>query len=157
MIVASNTVMHSQFVVFQVGSEAYGLPISQVQEVIRSGNITQMPRMPASQRGIIRLRDSVIPVVSLRLHFGLSDEDNEERRIVIVDGDGGQLGLEVDGVHEVLEIGSDQVEQLHSAVSSRQRAFIQGVAKMDEQLIILLDINQLFSGEDKEKLLATAE
>src|SRR3954470_6039103 len=103
--------MQQQLVVFSLGTEEYGLPITQVQEIIRYVEPRTIPSAYASVRGVINLRGKIIPVCDLKQRLGLDDHAGAEAKIVIVEARTGAAGLIVDEVDEVVTIGDDQIEE----------------------------------------------
>ena len=133
-----------QLVTFNLGNEEYAVAILKVQEINRMKEITRVPNAPPYVEGVINLRGKVIPVVNLRSKFGLDNkENNEQTRIMIMDVQGITMGLVVDSVSEVLRIPSSTVEPTPPMASNISAEFIKGIAKMDERLIILLDMDRL--------------
>ena len=132
-----------QVVSFDIGSEEYAIDILDVQEIIRMVEITPVPKAPYYVEGVINLRGKVIPIIDLRLRFGLSAaERTKETRIVVVDVSRVILGLVVDSVSEVLRIPSNMIE---SPPNGKQGAseFHKGVGRVDGRLLVLLDLTRL--------------
>lgn len=137
-----------QLVSFEVGGEEFGLDIVRVQEIIRMQPITRVPNSPSFVEGVINLRGKVIPILSLRKRFGLEERPaDRETRIVIVDVASAVLGLVVDRVCEVLRITPDAVEPT-PRLTKLERAYVAGVGRAAERLVILLDIERLISGPE---------
>lgn len=133
-----------QLVTFNLGNEEYAVAILKVQEINRMKEITRVPNSPPYVEGVINLRGKVIPVVNLRDKFGLAMiENNEQTRIMIMDIQGITMGLVVDSVSEVLRIPSSTVEPTPPMASNISAEFIKGIAKVDDRLIILLDMDRL--------------
>lgn len=133
-----------QLVTFGLGNEEYAVDILKVQEINRMVEITTVPNSPAYVEGVINLRGKVIPVVNLRTKFGLSQKENDEQsRIVILDIQGITTGLIVDSVSEVLRISTDIVEPAPQMTAAVNTDFIKGIAKLENRLIVLLDIDRL--------------
>ena len=156
---ASNTANANlnQIVSFQLGEEEFGLDIMRVQEIILVGAITKMPQVPEYVRGMINLRGHVIPVVDLRTRFGQPQcEKTEEQRIIVVNIASKTIGIVVDAVNEVLRVKTDEIEPAQTGIGEVQR-FITGLLKIDQKLIILLDIEGLFSDEEQLTLTEAAE
>ena len=126
-----------QLVVFALGDEEYGLPITQVQEIIRFSEPRTIPNPHASILGVINLRGRIIPVcdLKLQLNVGSAEVTDEASKIVIVEGHSGSAGLIVDGVNEVMTVTEDQLEP----EAGSQDGYLNGIAKVDERLIVLLD------------------
>ena len=141
-----------QLVIFKLDKEDYGLPIEKVQEINRMVNVTNLPHTPDFMEGIINLRGRVIPVLDLRKRFGMeSHEQGEETRIMVTDILGQTVGLVVDAVHEVAKLPGDSIEPPPpSFVLDAQ--FVQGIGKLDNRLVILLDIDRLISEAEQEAL-----
>lgn len=136
-----------QMVSFVIGTEEYAVDILEVQEIIRMVEITKVPKAPHYVEGVINLRGKVIPIVDLRLRFGLSTEERtKETRIIVVDISRIIIGMIVDVVSEVLRIPASLVEP---PPSSKQGAsdFYKGVGKIDNRLLIFLDLNRVLGQE----------
>jgi purine-binding chemotaxis protein CheW len=139
-----------KYLTFSLGEEIYGLGILKVQEIIGVMAVTRVPRTPDFVRGVINLRGKVIPVVDLRLKFGMSTREDTERTCVIVvqvirGGEQVTMGLIVDEVSEVLEVLSDQIEPPPSFGAAVDTTFILGMGKVNEKVVILLDADRVLS------------
>ncbi|MBI5056942.1 MAG: chemotaxis protein CheW [Nitrospirae bacterium] len=133
-----------QLVTFTLGNEEYAVDILKVQEINRITEITKIPNAPDYIEGVINLRGKVIPVINLRKKFGVYDKNSDENsRVIIMDIQGITNGLIVDSVSEVLRIPSDIVEPAPPMASTMSSRFIQGIAKLENRLIILIDIDKL--------------
>ncbi|MFN8635374.1 MAG: chemotaxis protein CheW [Chloroflexota bacterium] len=144
-----------QIVVLDLAGEAYGVEIGRVEEIIRMQPVTRVPNGPAFIEGVTNLRGRVIPVLDLRKRFGLPATDATRRSRIVV-GELGQhtVGLVVDGVSEVLLVSSDAVEPPSTLVTSADSAFLRGVAKLDERLILLLDLSRILNSSEQADLAA---
>ncbi len=150
----SNAIL--QLVTFTLGNEEYAVDILKVQEINRMKEITRVPNSPSYVEGVINLRGKVIPVVNLRRKFGLAErESDEQSRIMIMDIQGITMGLVVDSVSEVLRVPSDIVEPTPPMASNISTEFIKGIAKLEDRLIILLDMDRLL-GKSEETLMIEA-
>lgn len=144
-----------QVVVLELAGEAYGVEIGRVEEIIRMQAITRIPNGPAFIEGVTNLRGRVIPVLDLRKRFGLpASEATRRSRIVVGELGEHTVGLVVDGVSEVLLVGSDAVEPPSTLVTSADSAFLRGVAKLEERLILLLDLSRILTQAEQEDLAA---
>jgi purine-binding chemotaxis protein CheW len=133
-----------QLVTFKLGNEEYAVDILKVQEINRMKEITRVPNTPAYVEGVINLRGKVIPVVNLRTKFSLEERENDiQSRIMIMDIQGITMGLVVDAVSEVLRIPSNIVEPTPPMASDISSEYIKGIAKLEDRLIILLDMEML--------------
>jgi purine-binding chemotaxis protein CheW len=134
-----------QLVTFEVAGEEFAVDILSVQEINRMMELTRVPQSPPEVEGVINLRGKIIPVVDLRKRFGMTvDERNDANRIIVVEVHGKVIGFIVDRVHEVLRISSSIVEPAPAMVCSIDSEFIAGVGKLEDRLIIMLDIGKLF-------------
>ena len=142
-----------QLVSFKLKQEEFGVNILQVQEIIRMQEITNVPNAPQFVEGVINLRGRVIPIVDLRKRFGLETKEhsNATRIIVVMIGEV-QVGLIVDEVSEVLRISEDTVEPPPPIVAGIESDYIKGVGKLEDRLLILLDLNKILSVEEKQSL-----
>lgn len=145
--------MEKQLVVFELADEHYGLDITTVESIIKMQAITKMPHAPNFVQGITNLRGTVVPVMDLRRRFGLeSKEKDRETRIVVSNMNGVQVGIIVDAVSQVLRIQDEMIEPPPPMSTTINSAFILGIAKLDDQLVILLDLEKILSTEEQEKL-----
>ena len=142
-----------QVVSFQLGSEEYGVDISQVQEIIRMVEITHVPRAPRFMEGVINLRGQLIPIIDLRTRFGMQRKDaTKSTRIIVTEIGSKRVGIVVDSVSEVLNIPLDNVEEAPEMIAGVGTEYIQGVGKLNDRLIIMLDLTMVMSGEEKQQL-----
>ncbi|CAJ36055.1 chemotaxis protein CheW [Methanocella arvoryzae] len=134
-----------QLVIFKLGTEEFGVDISQVREIIRVGEITRIPGSPRYVDGVINLRGQVTTVVNLRTRLGLDGKDMDSNaRIMIMEVNKNVVGVIVDSVTEVKNLASAQIEPLPQALSSAiSSEYIQGVGKIDNRLLILVDLKQV--------------
>ncbi len=138
-----------QLVSFHIGGEEFGLDILRVQEIIRVQQLTRVPNSPDFVDGVINLRGKVIPVIALRRRFGLEEIPHDKQtRIVVVEVQGTVLGFIVDSVSEVLRIPMDTVEP-PPRLGKVDREYVSGVGKLDNRLLILLDVDRLMSDADE--------
>ncbi len=142
-----------QLVTFGVGSEEFAVDILSVQEINRMMELTRIPQCPPEVEGVINLRGRIIPVVDLRKRFGLeASKQDEQSRIVVVEVHEKTIGFLVDRVHEVLRIDRSIVEQAPSIVSSIDSEYIAGVGKLEDRLLILLDLGRLFAASTVKEM-----
>lgn len=135
-----------QLVVFRLGSEEYGVPISQVREIIRYTAATRLPNTPSFMEGIISLRGKVIPAIDLVKRFDLNVNDGSERYAVIVEIAGYEVGVIVTEVTEVLVLPGEQIEDAPSLAGAN--ACIRGVGKAADRLLILLDLSRMLGDHE---------
>ncbi len=141
----------TQLVSFRLGQEEYGIEITKVREIILMGEITQIPETPDYVKGLINLRSTVIPVIDLRIRFGLPEgERTDESRIMVLHVDEKMIGIIVDAVSEVLRIAHDQIAPPPPTVAGLGREYLTGLVKLEDRLLILLDIEKIFSQEETD-------
>lgn len=141
----------TQLVVFQLGQELYGADISVVREVSPLQRVTRVPRTPKYIEGVTNLRGRVIPVVDLRRRLGLPvSAATKSTRIAVAELEGGQVGMIVDAVLEVLRVPASRIEPPSQLLSKVDAEYVQGVAKMDGRLIILLDLARVLQREERK-------
>jgi len=138
-----------QMVTFNLGHEVFGVNILQVQEINRMVEITAVPHTEDYVEGIINLRGKVIPIIDLRMKFGLEVKEHDNHtRIIVVDVGGETVGLVVDGVSEVLRVPAGSLEDAPKLVTGGGHAgadYIRSVAKLDDRLLIYLDLDKIIS------------
>ena len=144
-----------KYLTFELGGEVYGLEILKVQEIIGIMTVTRVPRTPDFVRGVINLRGKVIPVVDLRIKFGLEAKDDTEKTCIIVvqvkqkDSEV-TMGIIVDEVSEVLDIAAAQIEAAPEFGADIQANFILGMGKVDKKVVMLLDVDRVLTGGEIE-------
>jgi purine-binding chemotaxis protein CheW len=142
-----------QLVSFKIGSEEFGVDILKVQEINKMVSITKVPNSPVFVEGVINLRGKVIPIVDFRTRLGLNKiEQTKDTRIVVVDVEGKTIGFIVDSVSEVLRIPANITEAPPEIVTSIDSEFIKSVGKLDDRLLILIDLNKILSTNEKNEL-----
>jgi purine-binding chemotaxis protein CheW len=142
-----------KYLTFILGNESFGIAVLKIREIIRLVNITAVPQMPEYVKGVINLRGKIIPVVDLRLKFGLSKAETTERTCIIVvqvdlhSGVKSQMGLVVDGVEEVTNIAAADIEETPDFGTKLDTDSILGMAKIKGVVKTLLDIDKVVSTE----------
>ena len=145
-----------QVVSFKLGSEEYGVDIAQVQEINRMVAITHVPRAPQFMEGVINLRGQLIPIIDLRTRFGMPRaEHTKNTRIVVTEIGTKRVGMVVDSVSEVLRLPVDQIEAAPDMITGVDTEYIRGVGKIEDRLIVLLDLARIISGAEKRELEAS--
>ena len=142
-----------KYLTFSLAGEEYGIGILKIKEIIGMMPITTVPQTPEFVKGVINLRGKVIPVIDLRLRFGMDAIDYTERTCIIVveiEGRAGtiQIGIVVDAVSEVLNVSGKDVEETPTFGAKLNTDYILGMAKMEGGVKILLDIDRVLSGEE---------
>jgi len=150
-----------KYLTFSLAGEEYGIGILKVKEIIGMMSITPVPQTPAFVKGVINLRGKVIPVLDLRLKFGMEEIDYTERTTIIVvevaiQNGLVQIGIVVDSVSEVVNIKSEEIEETPTFGSTLDTDYILGMAKLEGGVKLLLDIDRVLSHEELELLQRTA-
>ena len=149
--------MEQQLVIFELAKEFYGINISVVESIIKMQAITQLPQSPAYVKGVTNLRGSVLPVIDLRTRFALEEkEDTRQTRIIIVTMGSIKVGVTVDGVSEVLRVSDELIEPLPPMVNSVNSVFLKGIVRLENRLIILLELGKVLDLNDQQVLEALA-
>ena len=157
--------MEEQLVVFELNDEAYGVNVAYVQSIIPMQDIVTVPGAPVFIEGVVNLRGAVVPVIDLRVRFGLLEETGAESAltgqrkavIVIVEFNKLQVGLIVDKVTEVIKIPDTAIEPPSPLLASVDTAYLRGIGKLgDDRVIILLDLARVFSWEEQQALVQAA-
>ncbi len=145
----------SKFMTFNLRSEQYGFPIEVVREINRVAEITPVPKTPEFVRGVMNLRGRIIPVVDLRLKFGFEKcENTRDTCIVVIEAEVGMVGLVVDSVREVVDLAKEQIQTPPQLGKPGETSFIQGLGKINDNVIILIDVLSAFSKEKMADLVA---
>ena len=142
-----------QYLTFKLDDEVFALGIDKVREVLDYTSVTKVPQTPDFMRGVINLRGSVVPVVDMRLKFGMAKTEKTVNTCIIIveinlEGETAVLGALADSVQEVLDLEPHQIEPAPKIGTKLRTDFIRGMGKRDEQFIIILDIDKVFSGAE---------
>jgi len=142
-----------QYLTFQLGNEIFAIDVSNVREILEFTTVTKVPQTPEFMRGVINLRGSVVPVLDMRLKFGMSITERTVNTCIIVvevsfEGDTTIIGALVDSVQEVFELEPEQIEPAPRIGTQLRTEFIKGMGKRDDQFIIILDVDKVFSSEE---------
>lgn len=144
-----------QFVVFKLGKEEYGVNIMQVQEIGPYLEPVKVPNAPEFIEGVMNLRENVIPVVSLRKRFNMSEQStNENTRTIVINYEDKQIAFIVDDASEVLTLDEADIQETPEIIAGAGRKYITGIGKKGDRLLIILDLNFLF--DDQEQLQLSA-
>ncbi len=138
-----------QLVSFKIGNEEFGIDILKVQEINRFMQITKVPNSPEFIEGVVNLRGRIIPIICLRTRLNMEKIENDNRtRIIVVDLSGTIVGFIVDEVNEVLRIPRSITEPPPAMVAGINSDYITAVGKLEDRLLILLDLDKIFSSEE---------
>ena len=143
-----------QLVVFNIGTEEFGVEIMNVQEIIRMTNITKIPQASGYVKGIINLRGRIIVVINLNVIMGMeSKENNENTRIIVADLGETVMGFIVDSVSEVIRLPESNVEPAPAVIANKiGTEYVRGVGKMQDRLLILLDLDKILGANELQNV-----
>lgn len=142
-----------QYLTFKLADEIFALDVAKVREILEVTTITKVPQTPNFMRGVINLRGSVVPVVDMRLKFGMSMTEQTVNTCIIVvevslDGDSLVLGALADSVQEVVELEAENIEPAPHIGTKLNTDFIRGMGKLDDHFVMILDIDKIFSSAE---------
>ncbi len=147
-------VVLNKYLTFALGDETFGMPILRVKEIIGLSEITKMPGMPVAVRGVINLRGTIIPIIDLRVKFGMPERAYDNRTCIIVvepaERDAPRCGLVVDTVSEVMDIPSEFIETPPRFGKSLEGSYLTGLGKMRDKVILLLEIDRVLGDAEAE-------
>ncbi len=147
----SQSMEEEHLVIFSLGKELYGVTIHAVESIIKLQAITQVPRTVPFILGVTNLRGTVVPVLDLRIRFNLAhSEDTANTRIVIVNSEGSKVGIVVDEVTEVLKVSRNTIQPPPPLSTTIESAFISGIARIDDRLVILLDLEKVLASSSRQ-------
>lgn len=143
----------NQYLTFTLDREFYAMDIAKVREVLEYTEITRVPRTPEFMRGVINVRGRAVPVVDMRLKFGMTKTEHKVNTCIIIvevdmDGEPTTLGALADSVQEVIDLEPDQIEPSPRLGARIKSDFIEGMGKQNEEFIIILNIDKVFSAEE---------
>jgi len=148
-LLSSSSSGSNQFVTFKLAGEEYGLDIKSVQEITAYRTPTHIPNVHSSIKGVFNLRGNVIPILDPRIKFGLDSKEHDSFSVVIIFKAGTRtVGMIVDEVSDVLNIENEEIQETPEFSSNINTKFIKGIGKVGDKLVILLDLDKMFSDEE---------
>ena len=142
-----------QCVTFLIGKETYGVDVMQAKEIMYLMEITEVPNTSPFMKGVIDLRGLIVPLVDTRIKFKLEPKEyNEDTVIIILELKDRLIGIIVDSVSDVLSLSTDEIQDPEHFSNEIENDYVSGIAKIDEKLIIILDVNKIFSMEELNKM-----
>ncbi len=147
-------IQENKFLMCKIGEETYGIDIQHVTDIIELQKITEVPDMPEYVRGVINLRGNVIPVIDMRLRFGMDSKEFDDRTVItVVNIKSYSIGFIVDTATEVVDIPEKNIDPAPSFhESGKQNKYIAGLGKLEDQVIILLDMEKLVGEREIESI-----
>lgn len=145
---SEDTLTDLKVIVFQLKDEEYGIPVQQVQSIERMMHITRVPKVAKFVKGVMNLRGVVTPIIDLRKRFGIDEvQYTESTRIIIAGVNDMEVGLIVDAANDVIDIPEGAIEPPPQVVGSVEVEYLNGVAKLDRRLLILLNLDKVLNSE----------
>jgi len=143
----------SQYLAFNLEKEVFAFDISKVREVLEFTTVTKVPQTPEMMKGVINLRGSVVPVIDMRIKFGMGETEKTVNTVIIIieidlDGTSTLIGAMVDSVQEVMDLDSDHIEPPPKIGTKLNTDFIKGMGKVNHQFVMILDIAKVFSTDE---------
>lgn len=151
-----------KYLVFTIDRESYAIPIAKVQEVIRFQPITPLHEASKFLKGVVNLRGRIIPVIDMRLKFGLKEEEYSDRTIFVIveilgNNDISNVGLAVDAVHDVVDIADNAINKTPEIGFKFRSKYLYGIAQFDNRMLMLLNMDSILSTEEVIELGETLE
>ena len=151
--VMSNSEEINQYIKFKIGRQSFGIDVLSSREIVRVEDITVIPDSPDFVKGVIDLRNEIVPIVSLSERFNMSvEEEDGEEKIIIISIDDTLLGLEVSEVKEIVKIAINELQEAPEITRKYKRDYIKGVAKLDDSLLVILAVQKIFSSKEIDKI-----
>ncbi|MBT7154806.1 MAG: chemotaxis protein CheW [Deltaproteobacteria bacterium] len=152
----------NQYLAFKLEDEVFAFDISRVKEVLEFDTVTRVPQTPEMMKGVINLRGSVVPVIDMRIKFGMGGIEKTVNTVIIIieidlDSDSTMIGVLVDSVKEVMDLDSEHIEPPPTIGTQLNTDFIRGMGKQGSQFVIILDIEKIFSSEELELVQQASE
>lgn len=143
-----------KFILFTLGKNTYGVPIGQVISIVRPESLTRVPDAPRFVEGVMNFRGAIVPVIDVRKRFGMEmAAATKDSRVIVVSSGELTVGMLVDTAREVVEFGDGQIEQAPEIIGGLDAAFINGIASLDDdRLLILLNLENIMSDRDLDDL-----
>lgn len=150
---SSTMPLAGQYLTFQLRSELFGIPIEDIREINQHGEVTPVPHSPIAVKGVMNLRGKIIPVVNLRIKFGMDEQAlTKESCIIVLDTLAGQVGVVVDSVKEVIDLSSEQIEESPKLTSLEKVSLVRGVGKLDKQVVLLVEVKSAFANDGLDEI-----
>ena len=142
----------NKYVIFKLNEEHYGIDIMKVREVTDAKQSTKVPNTPSFVEGIINLRGDITPIINLKKKFMLPVNLVNDARVIVLSVNQKLVGFQVDDASQVLTIDDSDIESPPEIITGEQRKYIQGIGKVDERIVIILDLEKVLTDREKEEL-----
>lgn len=142
-----------KILIFGLNGEHYATDIKEVERILGYQEATILPDAPSFVKGVINYEESILPIISLSKKFNFGeDNDSEDRKIIVVKREENKFGIIVENVYEVRDVNSDLMEVAPPITATVEKAYISGLIKLEDYIVILLDLEKILSSEDEEKI-----
>lgn len=147
-----------QYIKFDIADQTFGIDVLSSREIVRAEEITVIPDSPDFVKGVIDLRNEIVPIISLQERFNMAfggednHKENKEKKIIIIAIDDTLLGLEVSEVEEIVKITSEEIQKAPEITRKFKKDYIKGVAKLEDSLLVILAVDRIFSGDEIEEI-----
>jgi len=144
-----------QYIKFDIADQTFGIDVLSSREIVRAEEITVIPDSPDFVKGVIDLRNEIVPIVSLQERFNMAvggEDKQKEKKIIIIAIDDTLLGLEVNEVEEIVKITSEEIQKAPEITRKFKKDYIKGVAKLEDSLLVILAVQKIFSGDEIEEI-----
>ena len=141
-----------QFIIFNLADQEYGINILDSREIVTFDQLTVIPDSPEFVSGVINLRDNIIPIIDLTKKFNLKESSVQMEKIIIILVNNNLIGLAVKDVKEILRINSDDISDPPEITKNIDKNYVEGIARLDERLLILLDVESIFSKKEIKQI-----
>ncbi|MEW6068840.1 MAG: chemotaxis protein CheW [Nitrospirota bacterium] len=146
-----------KFAIFKIGEEDFGVEIKRVVEILKTQKIYTLPDLPEFLSGVINVRGEIIPLLDLRKRFSIQSSVKKQDRIITIRYDAEKIGLLVDEVKDIISLAPDEITTPPKIFKGLRRKYLSGIGKKDDRIIILLNIDDLLTSEEKIMLKETKE
>ncbi|MGL4849662.1 MAG: chemotaxis protein CheW [Clostridium sp.] len=138
--------------IFGLNGEYFATDIGQVERIIGYDKPTKIPEAPSFVEGVIKHEERIVPIINMNEKFCIEDNKEENKKIIIIKREEKKFGIIVENVYEVKDIKDEEIEEAPEIVSNIRGSYIKGIVKLDERIIILLDLEKILKREDEEKI-----
>nr|WP_317310499.1 chemotaxis protein CheW [Clostridium thermobutyricum] len=141
-----------KILIFSLNNESFSTDINQVERIIGYEEPTSLPETPNFVQGVIKYEDKIVPIINMNKKFGFVEKNDENKKIIIIKRDENKFGIIVDNVYEVKDVEESLLEEAPEITIGIGRKYIKGLIKLDEKIVILLDLDKILKKEEEESI-----
>lgn len=141
-----------KILIFSLNNESFSTDINQVERIIGYEEPTPLPETPNFVQGVIKYEDKIVPIINMNKKFGFVEKNDENKKIIIIKRDENKFGIIVDNVYEVKDVEESLLEKAPEITIGIGRKYIKGLIKLDEKIVILLDLDKILKKEEEESI-----